>query len=262
MVGWNSYAQSEPSRCLPAILGESSSPIQRHSRACVPRPKWSTLPSDKYYLAVSSVDLKTITKRFGTTRTRPQQPVHGLVWHCPGDILATCQGRCQLHGVAKVVHKFWKPHNDPVQVFYPERMHEYLRHGGPEKVYTDGAVVFGQNLSWKYRWRPDAQADIEEYDHAVEEEETITTNLSFPYDSGSEPSTRTGGSSHVGSISALFTPDSSLVESNSTSLGPSSSTRTENGPHLILDDPPHEALLRPTATRPLRRMNGRTGMRS
>lgn len=220
-------------------------------------PKWSTLPPYKYYLAVSGVDLKTITKRFGTTRTTPEQPVHGLVWHCPGDILATCQGQCQLHGVTKVVNKFWKPHNDPVQVFYPAKMYEYLRHGGPEKVYTDGAVVFGHNLSWKYRWRPDAQADIEEYDHAVDEEEITTTTPSFAYDSSSEPSIKASASSHVGSISAtgggggLFTSDSSLIESNSTSPGPSSSTRTDDGSHSTLDAPPYESSLRPTAKRPL-----------
>jgi hypothetical protein len=186
-------------------------------------PEWTSLPPDNYYLAVSAVDLKNITQRFGTTRTSPPQPVHGLVWHCPEDIVASCNGQCRGRGLFKRIRKIWKPHSDPVQVFYPKRMHEFLRLGGPEKIHSDGAVVFGHNFSWKYRWRADAAHDIEECDDATcsPDGEDAVMDDPLVYDSGSEPSTKANGSSVAGQSStqargssSLTPPTSIFVDSN------------------------------------------------
>lgn len=199
-------------------------------------PEWTSLPPDNYYLAVSAMDLKNITQRFGTTRTSPPQPVHGLVWHCPEDVVASCNGHCQGRGLFKRIRKIWKPHSDPVQVFYPKRKHGFLRLGGPERIHSDGAVVFGHNFSWKYRWRADAAHDIEECDDATcatDGEDVVMADAQV-YDSGSEPSTKAKSSSVAGQSttqacgSSSLTPSTSIfVGSNATSPGAPSSANAD-----------------------------------
>jgi hypothetical protein len=194
-------------------------------------PEWTSLPPDHYYLAVSAVDLKNITRVFGTTRTNPPQPIHGLVWHSPGDMVGACNGPCRGRGrgLIKRIRAIWKPHSDPVQVLYPKKMHEFLRLGGPEKIHSGGAVVFGHNFSWKYRWRADAAHDIEECDDATctPEDEDVFMADPLVYGSGSEPSTEANGSSVAGrsstqgrGSSSLTPSTSNFVDSNATSPRP------------------------------------------
>ncbi|KAF2494968.1 hypothetical protein BU16DRAFT_462498 [Lophium mytilinum] len=119
-------------------------------------PRWNSLPPARYYLAASVVDLKEIMSEFGSKWLDPPEPVHGLVWHCPGDVVATCQcsgGRFR---------RLFKNHNDPVQVFYPRKWHQSLCLGEPGRLADAGAVVFGHNIGWKYRWKEDGNDDLEE----------------------------------------------------------------------------------------------------
>lgn len=79
-------------------------------------PQWKSLPTQKYYLAASVFDLNNITENFGNKWANPPRLVHDLLWHCPGDLVAPC--RCQQCGPRQIIRTF-KPHHNPVQVFYP-----------------------------------------------------------------------------------------------------------------------------------------------
>ena len=125
------------------LLGRGFSDIIRPIRFDGLCPKWNSLPPDMYYLAASVYDLKNIMTIFGNEWASPPETVHGLVWHCPGKIVAPC--RCQSYGWSGL-QKVFKHHHDPVQVFYPRNWHQYLRLGGPDRLADAGAVVFGHNV--------------------------------------------------------------------------------------------------------------------
>lgn len=112
-------------------------------------PRWMTLPKDKYYLAVSGADLENIS--FDSGR---------LVWHSPTEPIARC--RCQ-GGSAFRPH--FGGHHDPVQVFYPKRSRLILPTNRCHTIHTDGAYVFGHNVTWPYNWkagRNEDEDDLEE----------------------------------------------------------------------------------------------------
>jgi hypothetical protein len=119
-------------------------------------PQWKNLPTQKYYLAASVFDLKNIIKKFGDGRADPLRPVHDLLWHCPGDLVAQCP--CQGHSVRGA----FRQHHDPVQVFYPSKSRLILPIRGPDRLEDGGAVIFGHNVTWRYRWRESGCEDLEE----------------------------------------------------------------------------------------------------
>ena len=123
-------------------------------------PLWRSLPMQKYYLAASVFDLKNIMKKFGDGLAVPLRPVHDLLWHCPGDLIAACQ--CQGHGSRQMVRGAFRRHHDPVQVFYPRRSRLILHIRGPDRLEDGGAVVFGHNAAWRYRWRDSGHEELEE----------------------------------------------------------------------------------------------------
>ncbi|KAF2690251.1 hypothetical protein K458DRAFT_280092, partial [Lentithecium fluviatile CBS 122367] len=114
-------------------------------------PNWRSLPRHKYYLAASVFDLKNIIKKFGDQWADPLKPVHDLLWHCPGALVAPC--RCQGKGVRRTISAAFRRHHDPVQVFYPTRSHLILPIQRPDRLEEEGAVVFGHNVAWEYRWK-------------------------------------------------------------------------------------------------------------
>lgn len=169
------------------LLGRGFGDIIRPMKFDGMCPKWNNLPPDRYYLAASVYDLKNITTVFGNEFASPPETVHGLVWHCPGDVVARCQ--CQSYSFSGL-RKFLKQHHDPVQVFYPRNWHQYSRLGGPDKVADAGAVVFGHNVEWKFRWKEDGNEDLEEWHDSLRvpsNDDQITTE---PISSSSGSSTR------------------------------------------------------------------------
>lgn len=106
-------------------------------------PKWKTLPKDKYYLAVSGADLDKIS--FDSGR---------LVWHSPTEPIASC--RCQGRSLLR---PRFGGHHDPVQVFYPKRSRLILPTKRCDKIHTDGAYVFGHNVTWPYNWKAGKHED-------------------------------------------------------------------------------------------------------
>ncbi|CZR60699.1 uncharacterized protein PAC_10595 [Phialocephala subalpina] len=127
-------------------------------------PNWQSLPTQKYYLAASVFDLEKIMKKFGDIRADPVRLCSSLVWHCPGDIVSPC--RCQAHGIGQVFRKASSRHHDPVQVLYP-RMSRLIKPRGPERLEGGGAIVFGHNFHWGYRWKEDGNEDLEEGDPPI-----------------------------------------------------------------------------------------------
>jgi len=156
-------------------------------------PHWRSLPTQKYYLAASVFDLKNIMKKFGDERANPLKPVHDLLWHCPRGLIASCQ--CQGHGARQTNRGAFRRHHDPVQVFYPIRSHLILPIRGPDKLEDGGAIVFGHNVAWGYRWRENGHEDLEEGDPLrslpVPEHQIMTA----PTSSSSGPSNRGAGPS-------------------------------------------------------------------
>jgi len=197
-------------------------------------PKWNSLPPDRYYLAASVYDLKEITREFGTSRTNPPEPVHGLVWHCPGDIVASCQGQCQSRGLSGRIREAFKSHNDPVQVFYPKRLHQFLRLGGPERLHGAGAVVFGHNVGWRYRWKEDGKDDLEEWHNPLRVLSDEDQVMPEPIDSSSESSTRANnlsvasGRSQSQKSSERTAATSLLIDSNANLPQTPTSVNTES----------------------------------
>lgn len=106
-------------------------------------PKWKTLPKDKYYLAVSGADLEKIS--FDSGR---------LVWHSPTEPIAPCH--CQGHSLLR---PHFGGHHDPVQVFYPKRSRLILPTNRCDTIHTDGAYVFGHNVTWPYNWKAGKKED-------------------------------------------------------------------------------------------------------
>lgn len=112
-------------------------------------PKWITLPKDKYYLAVSGADLEKFSLDSGR-----------LIWHSPTEPVMSC--RCQERSASS---PDFGGHHDPVQVFYPKRSRLILPTRRCHTIYTDGAYVFGHNVTWPYNWkagRNENEEDLEE----------------------------------------------------------------------------------------------------
>ena len=212
-------------------------------------PKWNSLPSNMYYLAASVYDLKNIITSFGNEWASPPEMVHGLVWHCPGDVVAPC--RCQSSGFQK---KIFKRHHDPVQIFYPRSWHQYLRLGGPDKLADAGAVVFGHNVKWKYRWKENGNEDLEEW---------CDDSLRVPSDEDqtiNEPISSTSGSStRADNLSAASRRSRSHESSNETAAT-SLYTDSNDSPAVkpvssssSIDWPAQEEMPGPNKPRKLRR---------
>ncbi|KAH8895964.1 hypothetical protein GQ53DRAFT_604704, partial [Thozetella sp. PMI_491] len=114
--------------------------------------QWATLRAQKYYLGATVFDLQKIigTKKFGGRLLPRVSPVRGLIWHCPDRVTASCHCCSTPEATATAL----KPHHNPVQVFYPtasQLIPSVIT--DPEDLYSRGAVVFGHNISWGFRWR-------------------------------------------------------------------------------------------------------------
>lgn len=74
-------------------FGEIIRPAQCGSEMCL---NWKSLPSHRYYLAISMADLSKIMAKHGDPGATPPRPVHELLWHCPTGVISTCS--CQSPG--------------------------------------------------------------------------------------------------------------------------------------------------------------------
>jgi hypothetical protein len=210
--------------------------------------EWYHLPSNRYYLAATAYDLSNITRLHGSRWVIPRETVHGLVWHCPEELNATC--RCKGYRRASGLLSFWKRHVDPVQVFYPKFFHNYVRHTEADQLEETAVVVFGHNISWKYRWKDDgANQEPEEYEYSHNIPVIQAQNFEESSHSTLEPVDQFGVDTTSPSPSLSSTPPTSVSTNRqsqssqpflSTSPGPS-----DSGSALSLNTP----------SKPLRRVN-------
>jgi len=138
---------------------------------------WRSLPTQKYYLGASVVDLKKIMGKFGNMEAGYLSPVEGLLWHCPGDLIAPCS-RCQGHRVRHLIQRVFREHYNPVQVFVPRWTRQLFAIKAPsqlEELRDNGAVVFGHNFLWGYHWTKDGRRGLDKGDPPPSVPESRTT---------------------------------------------------------------------------------------
>jgi len=123
-------------------------------------PKWRSFPTHKYYLAKSFFDLKDM-EDFGDKWANPPRPVHSLEWYCLEKVVAVCPCQGQKPHQIMRLQEF-KQHHDPVQVFFPKRLRLISHILGLGELEDGGAIIFGHNVSWRYRWRKNGTEDVEE----------------------------------------------------------------------------------------------------
>lgn len=189
-------------------------PAQCGSEMCL---DWTSLPSHGYYLAISMGDLSKIMAKHGDPAASPPQPVHELLWHCPNGVLPACSYRSGGGRGRHGVHQ----HHDPVQVFYPQASELVLRVRlrGAERLEPAGAVVFGHNVSWRYRWTDAADGTLEKGEPSSSSS-TTTTIMSSSSDSSS---------AHPPGLPLMrFAPWSAPIVSRSDSATASGTSRDED----------------------------------
>lgn len=154
-------------------FGEIIRPAQCGSEMCL---DWKSLPSHRYYLAVSMADLSKIMSKHGDPAASPPRPVHELLWHSPNGVLSACSCLSRDGWGGSGRHAMHR-HHDPVQVFYPRTSELVLRSRlrGPERLEPSGAVVFGHNVSWRYRWTEAADGTLERGEPSPSSSTTTTT---------------------------------------------------------------------------------------
>lgn len=103
-------------------------------------PHWAKLPIGKCYLAACVSDLKEIMDVDGDQKANPMKLSDNMIWYNPDKIFESCQ--CN--------EKIQRKHCDRVQVLLPSMLRSILPKVNPVRLEDRGAVVFGQNMS--YRW--------------------------------------------------------------------------------------------------------------
>ncbi|ATY66839.1 Pfs domain [Cordyceps militaris] len=114
--------------------------------------RWSSLPTGNYNLAASVADLIDIMEQHGDAHAAPRELARGIAWRSPADTYAACpctrppseQGRADCH-VA------------PMQVLQPSSASRAAPGHVPPtdsevESEPDGAVIFGYNVTFGYRW--------------------------------------------------------------------------------------------------------------
>jgi hypothetical protein len=225
--GWVDFVRSINAPILLGCeFGDMIKPVL-YDRMC---PGWHNLPTGKSYLAASMEDMANIVSEFGTSRTWPPQPVHGLVLHCPGSLMVHCEGQCLNRNLSGRFHEILNPHNDPVQVFYPHRMRNFVL-GKPNMLRGTGAVVFGHNVSWKYHWRADGRSDYQENWHEPLEEPSnrapLVSGLSNTGSSSSRQEMQSSSASR--STQSRRSGDQTSITSIDVNLGVDSSRSSGSG---------------------------------
>ena len=187
-------------------------------------PQWSTLPKGEYHLAASMYDLNRIMEAYGNKTVGGVEAAEGLIWHSPHDPFAHC--RCLGRNTFSRRFKSAGTHHNPVQVFCPKRSKIFSKVRTPGNMGDSGAVVFGHNISWPYRWKEtkskdDAEDVLEQVSpgtislttsqHSVSDRESSGISSAPSEDSSKRPDTASQSSrSHH---TTLTSPDSSADRS-------------------------------------------------
>lgn len=168
-------------------------------------PHWASLPNDQYYLAAGISDLKMVLEYTGDLTTNPIRLSENLVWHNPDIIFEPC-GCAHAAG----------DHADIVQVILPASLSSESE-GCIDAVNLahDGAVVFGYNRNFQWRWGDTGDPEKDELTSDEQDQLTPTrdnenTN-SNTISVGSESDVIDVSSSQIRSASTDITIDSTVA---------------------------------------------------
>lgn len=168
-------------------------------------PHWASLPKDQYYLAAGISDLKMVLEYTGDLTTNPIRLNENLVWHNPDMVFEPC-------GCAHAA----RDHADIVQVILPASLSSESE-GCIDAVNLahDGAVVFGYNRNFQWRWGDTGDPEKDELTSDEQDQLTPTrdnenTN-SNTISVGSESDVLDVSSSQIRSASTDITIDSTVA---------------------------------------------------
>lgn len=169
-------------------------------------PYWASLPKDQYYLAAGISDLKMVLEYTGDLATNPIRLSENLVWHNSDTVLKPC-------GCAGST----PDHADIVQVILPDTLSvKPETRTETATLAHDGAVVFGYNRNFQWRWGD--TGDPEKDEIANNERNSLSPTGDVENTSsntllvGSDSDVLDISSSQIHSTSTDITIDSTVVE--------------------------------------------------
>lgn len=197
--------------------------IRPRSTTAIPCPRWSLLPTRKYYLAASMFDLQNIMDDDGDLTSNPRRLCHNIIWHMKQ---ATFDPYPCTRGLA---HK----HHAPVQALFPLTFTKNLKQKPQVELQSRGAVIFGHNMNIHWHWQDDGDPVKGDPPPNPEAEEAV-------YDSGLGSSLSSSSNRSPSDLS-----DTTLTASDT--ISPSAPPSSSKGPR--------EAMLKTSKRkRPLRSM--------
>ncbi|KAF1733926.1 hypothetical protein CRV24_005457 [Beauveria bassiana] len=170
--GWIDFVRSiEAITLFGSNFGELLQPASR-TGLC---DRWSSLPQQDYLLAASVADLTAIMEQYGDPHAAPRELARNIIWHSPADTYAACP--CKLsqasrHGKAAAYHV------SPVQVLLPSG--RLPPASGQRELEPDGAMVFGHNAIFGYRWPEKGTDEVPAKDFLVPLRNMLPIRLSKP----------------------------------------------------------------------------------
>lgn len=123
---------------------------------------WDRVPCGQYYLAASTCDLHRIPQVRRRKRVHPPELVDGLAWHTPSPLFKSCT--CHLLRQQDRLSSSQTPKCAPVTVLYSPSLNKIASKQvnlvSTTALPAGAAVIFGNHISWKYRWRDNGQDDV------------------------------------------------------------------------------------------------------
>ena len=106
-------------------------------------PHWSEVPKGKFYLAACLSDLLQIMEIDGDCTTNPMKICNGISWYAPSSTFGACRCAKTQSG----------DHSDFAQILWPTSLQNILPKLEGIPLQDDGAVVFGHNTTFKWKWK-------------------------------------------------------------------------------------------------------------
>ncbi|KAM3440364.1 hypothetical protein NHJ13734_003303 [Beauveria thailandica] len=170
--GWVDFVRSiEAITLFGRKFGELLQPASR-TGLC---DRWSSLPQQDYLLAASVADLTSIMEQYGDPHAAPRELARNIIWHSPADTYAACP--CKLSRASRN-EKAAAYHVGPVQVLLPSG--RLPPASGQRELEPDGAVAFGHNAIFGYRWPEKGTDEVPAKDFLVPLRNMLPVRLSKP----------------------------------------------------------------------------------
>ena len=103
---------------------------------------WRRVPRDRFYLAVRVLDLQQIMETHGDPAGNPMKICDGVLWYNSNAAFDACE--CLESHNSK--------HSDFVQTLWPISSRRVLPRREKLVLPTEGAVIFGHNINFKWKW--------------------------------------------------------------------------------------------------------------